>query len=152
MIPDACGYRSRCTEPAFLSRLFTKKGENFYFRWIPFGRKPFNQNNKRVNLKMVTRVNLYWQFFPRENINFHRLPKQTSAKSESVRVLPFNDKKRKRARCLHFLPKISFLLEACGSAVYDHSKSVLDTCPPILMSPVKAQCWTAAPRYPSAVD
>lgn len=101
---------------------------------------------------MVTRVNLCWQFFPRENINFHRLPKQKSAKSESVRVLPFNDKKRKRARCLHFLPKISFLLEACGSAVFDHSKSVLDTYPPILMSPVKAQCWTAAPRYPSAVD
>ena len=30
-------------------------------------------------------------------------------------------------------PNISFLLEACGSAVEDHSKSVFETCPPILL-------------------
>ena len=31
-------------------------------------------------------------------------------------------------------PNISFLLEACGSAVEDHSKSVFETFPPMLLT------------------
>ena len=146
------------TDPDARNRHFSlvysqKRVRNLDSDEFPSGENHFIKTIKESTRKWLPlRVDLCWLFFPRENINFHRLPKKASAKSESVRVLPFNDKKRKRARCLHFLPKISFLLEACGSAVYDHSKSVLDTCPPILMSPVKAQCFTAAPRYPSAVD
>lgn len=51
-----------------------------------------------------------------------------------------------------FLPKISFLLEACGSAVYDHSKSVRETCPPMFLlffRPVKIDdFWLSTPATP----